>query len=153
MKNTISFKQLSLLFLSVTLISCSGDDDGDDGGRTTDPLIGTWNITLFVGEVDETAITITFNSNGTMLDRQVPIDPPNCVFSCSGTWSNSSPNTDFNSLTQRYTFDFDASICNPNNICEDDSRMEYNSEPSTGNLTFSSDFNSFTFNGNTYRRQ
>lgn len=137
-----------------TLISCGGGSDEDESmGRTTDPLIGTWTLTLYVGEVDETTNTITFNTNGTMLDRKVPLDPPNCVFSCTGTWSNTSPSTDFNSLTQRYTYTFDASVCNPNNICSDDSRLEYFEEPIVSNVTFSEDFNSFTIAGETYTRQ
>ena len=148
-------KLLSLLFV-FTLIACGGGSDEDDNesmGRTTDPLIGTWTITLFVGETDETTITTTYNANGTILDRQVPVDPPNCVFSCTGTWSNTSPNTDFNSLTQRYTTTMDASVCNPNNICEDDSRLEYGEGVNNLSITFNEDFNSFTANGYTFTRQ
>lgn len=54
------FRHLLLLFLSVTLVSCTGDDHGNDAnqGDTTGPIIESWTI------VDYRDVEVlTFNSD------------------------------------------------------------------------------------------
>ena len=121
MKNILSLRHFLLLFLSVTLISCSGDDDGDDanGGRTTDPIIGSWR------QVDEGDIgDLTFTSNGDYNGSWTYPDYPEDNVTFMGTWSNNG--TVFSSTTQIYTF-----------------TSEEGSDTLTA--TFSEDFNTITF--------
>ena len=129
MKNTISIKQLCLLFLSVTLISCSGDDDGDGGGRTTDPIIGTWR------NVDDDYIqNYTFTSNGTLNGSSTSETFPEDNRTFMGLWSNNG--TDLTSTTQQYTINIEG-------------------QSSVVIVSFSNNFNSLTFStdGGVYDKQ
>lgn len=122
MKNILSLRHFLLLFLSVTLISCAGDDDGDDanGGRTTDPIIGSWRVVVDGGGVLDLTFTSNGNYNGGVIFEDAPED--NDTF--MGTWSNNG--TVFSSTRQIYTFTEDGTT-------------------STVNATYSEDFNSVTF--------
>ena len=121
MRNILSLRHFLLLFLSVTLISCAGDDDGDDanGGRTTDPIIGSWR-TVEDGDIGDLTFTSDGNYNGSWTYPDYPEDNETFM----GTWSNNG--TVFSSTTQIYTF-----------------TSEEGSD--TMNATFSEDFNSVTF--------
>ena len=120
MKNNLSLSNFLLLLLSLTLISCTGEDESDaNGGRTTDPIIGSWR------QVDEGDIgDLTFTSNGDYNGSWTYPDSPEDNETFMGTWSNNG--TVFSSTTQIYTF-----------------TNENGSD--TMNATFSEDFNSVTF--------
>ena len=90
-------KKLLLLFLGLTLISCSSDEDGDEDSdlRTTDPLIGTWDIISGLGDVESPTVTYAFN--GVFVEDSPSLDAP-----IEGTWYNTRDN--FNNLDQSYVF-------------------------------------------------
>ena len=124
-------KKILLLLIGLTIISCSSDDDNT---RTTDPLIGVWE-TEFRG-----ARTIyTVNTNGTFVRLYEYDDDHNEKYlegTTNGEWSNS--RSDFNSLSQIYALSFEGG-----GIDE-----YYRLAP-----IFSEDFNSWTYDGDTYTRQ
>ena len=117
-------KILSLLFV-FTLVACGGNDD-DEGGNSSDPLIGTWEL-IYIGE-DASSYDTTFEvrSDGTytLTDIFYIENEENDVNIDTGTWRNLS--SDLNSLSQNYYITSEAT--------------------SSADITviFSSDFNSLT---------
>jgi hypothetical protein len=123
-------KKLLLLFLGLTLISCSSDDESDS--RTTDPIIGTWKEPSGV-------FTVTFQANGRAyqkIDSQIPDND----LECSSTfWSAVGDNPDFSKVRRVYSFTFE---------CPDGEVDTYESE-----VEFSDDFNSVIIGDFNWLRQ
>ena len=116
-------KKLLLLFLGLSIMSCSSDDESDSG-RTTDPIIGTWYDADSGGSV-------TFQSNG-RASSDFTGDTCNITF-----WRAEEENPDFTQVRRYYEWTF---------ICED------GTEDTGGDneVIFSDDFNRMTvsdFNG------
>jgi|TARA_R110000796_G_scaffold33128_1_gene86190 hypothetical protein len=120
-------KKILLLVIGLTIISCSSDDDD----VTIDPLIGVWE-----SEYGGGSETLSVNSNGTFVflyeyDDYVNEDDE----TERGEWSNSG--SDFTSFSQTYALSFDE--------YPDDDDVEITP-------IFSEDFNSWTYDGDTYTR-
>ena len=109
-------KKIILLFIGLTIISCSSDDDTN---RTTDPLIGTWN---WEGQYDEEIFSPGWRYPIFKADGSVTWCCYELENESERTWRNNG--SDFNKLTQNYTF-----------ILLDSGREK------TENITFSADFN------------
>lgn len=64
-------KKHLLLFLGLTLIACSSnDEDDEDARRTIDPIIVTWTSEPYdTLEFDDVTDTIVFNSNSTWVNN------------------------------------------------------------------------------------
>jgi len=120
-------KKILLLLIGLTIISCSSDDDDT---RTTDPLIGVWESEYEVGSE-----TLTVKSNGTFIFLY-EYDDGTDDDADLGEWSNSG--SDFTSFSQTYALSFDKY---PD---EDDDEIT---------PIFSEDFNSWTYDGDTYTRR
>ena len=120
-------KKILLLLIGLTIISCSSDDDDT---RTTDPLIGVWESEYEVGSE-----TLTVKSNGTFIFLYEYDDGTDDAAD-GGEWSNSG--SDFTSFSQTYALSFDKY---PD---EDDDEIT---------PIFSEDFNSWTYDGDTYTRR
>ena len=81
-----------VILISLLALSFFGCPSGG-GGPTTDPVVGTWNLTSttydgtpeLLSFYGWTSFTITVESNGTWSGVQVPISGPNA--NTGGTWS------------------------------------------------------------------
>ena len=126
--NSNKIKKFTLLFIAATLIACGAKDEEEDtSGRTTDPLIGTWYT-----EFDGGNSTLVVNSNGTWVSNNEIDDDGTDTY--NGGWSNNG--NDFDARRQIYTFTgggFEG---------EDIYTVE-----------FSSDFNTLSFDEDTWTRQ
>lgn len=120
-------------------------------GELLDPIIGIWRATVYEGYNVEKDLTFTFYSNGLLEITEEPAGYPDCILGCRGSWTNLTPLSvqDFNSTTQDYWIDMDASICNPNNKCEGNNILDslqtglssnYADEPFEVNVIFSDNF-------------
>jgi len=120
-------------------------------GELLDPIIGIWRATVYEGYNVEKDLTFTFYSNGLLEIIEAPAGYPDCILGCKGSWTNLTPLSvqDFNSTTQDYWIDMDASICNPNNKCEGNNILDplqtglssnYADEPFEVNVIFSDNF-------------
>ena len=118
-------KKILLLVIGLTIISCSSDDDD----ITIDPLIGVWESEYEVGSE-----TLTVNSNGTFIFLYEYDDGTDDAAD-GEEWSNSG--SDFTSFSQTYALSFDE--------YPDDDDWEITP-------IFSEDFNSWTYDGDTYTR-
>ena len=117
-------KKILLLLIGLTIISCSSDD------ITIDPLIGVWE-----SEYEAGSETLSVNSNGTFIFLY-EYDDGTDDDADGGEWSNSG--SDFTSFSQTYALSFDEY---PD---EDDDEIT---------PIFSEDFNSWTYDGDTYTRR
>ena len=82
--------------MGLALLSCGGtDDDSDDLGRTTDPIIGSWRWSGG-GDIERW----NFSSSGNLTFSMSSTDFPEDNVSASGRWTNTG--SDFNSLSQTY---------------------------------------------------
>ena len=116
-----------------------------------DPIVGSWRATVYQGYNVEKDLIFIFHSSGLLEITEEPAGYPDCVLGCGGSWTNSSPTQDFNSTTQGYRIDMDASICNPNNKCVGNNTLDplqtgmssnYAEEPFEANVVFSDNFGS-----------
>lgn len=96
-------KKILLLLLGLTITSCSTEEGSDT--RTTDPLIGNWQI---IGLEDDSG-TILFNSNGTFIEELESYEGIE-----EGSWFNLGEN--YSNLDQSYVITYDA----PEGIYSDD---------------------------------
>ena len=111
-------KTLLFLVVTLTLLSCSSDDDS---GNTTDPIIGTWETSgssdEYFDEEETIAVEInfeyslTFNTDGTAIQNySFSTTLEGEEFSDSGsidfTWENTASNPDFDSINQTYRATF-----------------------------------------------
>ena len=128
-------KKFALLFITLVAESCSEDEPVN----TTDPIIGGWDL-----NDDFFDNTFIFNEDGTGTDTYSYVES---TYSESGDyveteafetenfiWENTTSNPDFDSVSQSYTRFF-FSIISPEEI----------SSSLTVQVTFSSDFNSMTW--------
>ena len=128
-------KKFALLLITLVAVSCSDDEPVN----TTDPIIGGWDL-----NDDFFDNTFIFNEDGTGTDTYSYVES---TYSESGDyveteafetenfiWENPTSNPDFDSVSQSYTRFF-FSIISPEEI----------SSSLTVQVTFSSDFNSMTW--------
>ena len=121
-------KKIILLFIGLTVISCSSDDDT----RTTDPMIGNWRYTNEL--TDGNTWNLSYSSNGDFTSSLTnSIDPENDPPTLSGSWTNIG--NDFNVLSQTYSQRYNH-LDPPYGTGE-----EGYSEPGNVTRVFSEDFN------------
>ena len=126
-------KKIILLFIGLTVISCSSDDDT----RTTDPMIGNWWLSNSPGS---SAWHLSYSSNGTFTSSLTStIDPENDLPMQSGSWTN--VGNDFNALSQTYNLRMNH-LDPPYGTGEE-------GDSDAGNITrvFSEDFNEWSVDG------
>ena len=102
MKNILSLECYLVLFLSVILISCGGDDDDTDAGRTTDPMIGTWRSS-YTDDGDDAIDELVFNAGGWYLETTLYGDDIS-IDTVSGNWRNTG--FDFDATRQTIVLSF-----------------------------------------------
>ena len=124
MTNKLSLRHFLHLFLSVALISCTGEDESDSGSNSVDPLIGTWT-TSYVDEGVTYTDQLIVRANGTLtfLDDFLIEDGMIEEGTVNDTWMNAATNPNFSNTTQNYVFGSD--------IDGDSSEVLFNSDFTT----------------------
>ena len=133
-------QNLWIILLTATLFGCSGDDDGDGGGRTTDPIIGTWRAS-FVDEGDDAVDVLTFNASGSWSIETTLNGDDMTTDTVRGTWRNTG--NDFNETRQTIILSFDPIVDDGETIQLDDETFVW---------IFSSNFNTMRVEGDDYNR-
>ena len=144
-------KKILLLLLLPLTVCCSKDEDVMP---TEDPLIGTWVSKRYEGTIDETDEVLVIQPNFTLnINTKYTADygnsyETNVDVSCVGLWRNISPETNFSSTLQVYSFKKDD--------CSGVGLDEYlfpSYQEQTIYVTFSNNFKTFEVADEVYNKQ